>query len=170
LRARGAWAKNLEASGDADGRLEGMTMHAHLIVKDAPRAIDFYVKALGAKEVARHADPNFGGRIVHATLSVADSTFTLAEEARDWHNHAPTSLGGTPVILMLQVDDPDALGKRMEDAGAKVVFPIADQFYGRREGRFVDPFGHMWIVGGLIEELSHEEIQRRVDRQAWKEK
>ena len=147
-----------------------MKLHPRLIVKGADRAIEYYVKALGAKEVERYADPNLGGMIVHAALTIGDAMFTLSEEARASQNDAPTSLGGTPVLLHLEVDDADAIGKRMEKGGAKVIFPIADQFYGRREGRLADPFGHTWIISQPLEELSREEIQKRVDRQAWKDR
>jgi len=138
-------------------------LQPRLIVSDAARAIAFYVEALGAREVARHVDHKRNELIVHAELRIGDAVFTLAEEARDWHNHAPTSLGGSPVILGLSVEDADAVGARMQRLGAKVVFPIADQFYGLREGRLVDPFGHVWIVSQVLEELSSDEIQRRVD-------
>lgn len=138
-------------------------LHPHLIVREAARAIDFYVGVLGARELGRHADPNLGGLIVNAALAIGDATFTLAEENREWHNDAPPSLGGSPVILRLTVADADAVGARMQRAGSRVIFPIADQFYGKREGRLVDPFGHVWIISQPLEELSHEEIQRRVE-------
>jgi PhnB protein len=118
-----------------------------LVVGRAAQAIEFYVKALGASELGRHADPELGGHIVHAELKVGDDVrFTLTEEQPEWGNHSPQSLGGTPVILTLDVTDADAVGRRMQAAGAEVVFPIADQFYGRREGRLRDPFGHLWII------------------------
>jgi PhnB protein len=117
-----------------------------LVVARAAQAIDFYVKALGATEVGRHADPEQGGLIVHAELKLDDVSFTLTEEQRQWGNLGPRSLGGTPVILHLEVADADEVGRRMQAEGAEVVFPIADQFYGRREGRLRDPFGHLWII------------------------
>jgi PhnB protein len=117
-----------------------------LVVARAVQAIEFYKNALGATELGRHADPELGGLIVHTEMRVDGVAFTLTEEHRDWGNNSPESLGGTPVILTLNVTDADAVGRRMEDAGAKVVFPIADQFYGRREGRLRDPFGHLWII------------------------
>ena len=142
---------------------KALKLTPHLIVAGASAAIDFYVQAFGAKEVSRFADPNLGGRIVHAELAIGDLVLTLAEEARDWNNSAPGSLGGSPVVLTLEVDDVDAAGARMMRAGAKIVFPIADQFYGKREGRLLDPFGHLWVLSQQREQLSHEEIQRRVD-------
>jgi PhnB protein len=139
------------------------SLHPHLIVKNAAKAIEFYVSALGAEEIARFADEKLGGQIVHAELSVHGAKLTLAEEARNWSNDAPTSLGGSPVVLTLTVDDARAAGKRMEKHGATVVFPIEDQFYGKREGRLRDPFGHVWVISQDLEALSRDEIQRRVD-------
>ncbi|WP_394844187.1 VOC family protein [Pendulispora brunnea] len=135
----------------------------HLIVRGAARAIEFYVEALGAKEIARFADPKLNGHIVHAELAIGETKFSLSEEARDWKNDAPPSLGGSPVMLTLEVADALAVGERMVRAGATVVFPIEDQFYGERQGRLVDPFGHRWIITQHIEDLSNEEIQRRVE-------
>ena len=79
---------------------------------------------------------------MHAELAIGDDVFFLTEEDKP-HNLAPTSLGGSPVLLYLEVTDADAVGARMENAGATVIFPIADQFYGRHEGRLRDPFGHL---------------------------
>ena len=137
--------------------------HVHLVVEHAARAIEFYEKALGAKEVVRYADPNLGGLIVHAELALGEIHFTLAEQHPEWKNLGPNLLGGSPVVLTLEVEDADATGARMREAGAKEVFPIADQFYGKREGRFADPFGHLWVISQVLEDLSKEEIQRRVD-------
>jgi PhnB protein len=138
----------------------------HLICKGALRAIAFYVDVLGAREVSRFVDRQLGDGdfVVHAELELGGALFSVAEEHREWHNHAPTSLGGSPVVLTLEVDDAFAVGKRLEAAGARVVFPIEDRFYGMRQGRLADPFGHLWIITQTIEELSAEEIQRRVDR------
>lgn len=138
-----------------------MELHPHLIVRDAPRALAFYVEALGAREVARYTEPS--GFVVNAELAIGDLKLTLAEERREWHNVAPPSLDGSPVILTLQVDDARAVAARLERAGATVVFPVADQFYGERAGRLRDPFGHVWIVTQRIEALTPEEIQRRMD-------
>ena len=114
-----------------------------LIVRGAADAIAFYVEVFAAREQERHGQR---GRIVNATLTVGGSSFALADEAPQWHNHAPVSLGGTPVILTLHVDDPDAVCARAVARGAKVIFPIADQSYGHRAGRIQDPFGHVWIL------------------------
>jgi PhnB protein len=133
-----------------------------LVVAGADRAIAFYVEVLGAREVERYADPNLGGKIVHAELSFGGTSFTLTEESPDWHNHGPTSLGGSPVLLTLEVDDADAVSARMQRAGATVLFPVADQFYGSREGRIRDPYGHVWILSQKIADVSREEIEKRM--------
>lgn len=140
-----------------------MTLTPRLIVAGADRAIEFYKAALGADLVERFADDS--GAVVHAALEIGEAVIALTEERKDWNNVAPTSLGGTPVILNLVVDDADAVGKAMQSAGAEIVFPIADQFYGHREGRLRDPFGHLWIVTTIVETLSPEEIEARMQRE-----
>ncbi len=135
----------------------------HLIVAGAARAIDFYKDVFDAREVSRYADDKRGGHIVCAELAIGDQMLTLADEAREWHNHAPGSLGGSPVILNLEVDDVDAVGARLEAAGATVIYPIADHFYGERSGRFQDPFGHLWLVTKKFKEMTPAEIQAGVD-------
>jgi uncharacterized glyoxalase superfamily protein PhnB len=139
------------------------SLRPHLIVAGAARAIDFYVRALGARELSRAVDHKRGEIIVHAELAIGDASFSLSEEARDWHNHAPTSLGGSPVVLTLSVDDARAVGGRLVEAGGTVIYPIEDQFYGKREGRIRDPFGHLWIISQQVEVLTDAEVQRRVD-------
>jgi PhnB protein len=136
-------------------------LHPRLIVTSAERAIEFYQQAFGAEEIVRYTDPKIG-RVVHAEISIDGLFLSLSDEDPASKNQAPPGLGGSPVILTLDVTDADAVGARMQRAGAKVVFPIADQFYGKREGRLVDPFGHVWIVSQQIEELSPDEIRRRI--------
>jgi PhnB protein len=136
------------------------TLVPRLVVADAPAAIAWYVDALGARELVRHATKE--GRIVHAELEVLGALLYVVEQEPAWHNHAPPSLGGSPVLLCLDVEEVDALGARMEAKGAKVIFPIADQFYGERGGRLQDPFGHVWLIAKTIEELSPEEMNERM--------
>ncbi len=135
----------------------------HLVVSGAARAIEFYEQALGARELSRYADAKLGGHIVCAELAIGELMFALSEEHREWFNDAPSSLGGSPVHLCLEVADVDAVGARMVAAGATVVYPIADQFYGERSGRLRDPFGHLWIVSQRIKAMSSAEIQAGVD-------
>jgi PhnB protein len=131
-----------------------------LIVKDGARAIEFYKSAFGAAELMRHADPS--GHIVHAEIQVGDTRIALAEEAGDY-NRSPQSLGGSSTVMQLYVDDVDTFAERAVAAGAKVIFPIADQFYGDRGGRLADPFGHLWIVSTHVEDVSPEEMKRRIE-------
>ena len=135
----------------------------HLIVAGAARAIEFYKKVFDARELSRYADEKLGGHIVCAELTIGDQLFTVADEAREWKNDAPGSLGGSSVILNLEVPDFDALGARLEAEGATVISPIADQFYGERSGRFQDPFGHLWLITKKIKQMTQAEIQAGVD-------
>ncbi|MEM9563318.1 MAG: VOC family protein [Actinomycetota bacterium] len=136
------------------------TLYPRLVVDDAAKALDFYVDALGATELVRYPEPS--GTIVHAELQVGASVFSVTD-ADGGHNVSPVSLGGSGLLLTLVVDDADAVGASFEAAGGEVVIPIADQYYGRREGRLRDPFGHLWIISEDGEELAEDEIRRRVD-------
>lgn len=136
------------------------TLYPRLIVDDAAAALDFYGRALGGVELVRYAEPS--GRVVHAEIRIGRSVVSLAD-ADGGHNVSPTAIGGSPLLLTLVVADADATGVSMVEAGADVVIPIADQYYGRREGRLRDPFGHLWIITQDGEDLTDEEIQRRVD-------
>src|SRR5205823_3252459 len=110
---------------------------------DAARAIDFYQRAFGATELMRFTDPR--GKVAYAELGIGDARFALKDEEPDL-DLSPESLGGTTVRIVLQVEDVDAFTDRAIDAGAKVLFPVADRDYGFRDGRLADPFGHMWMV------------------------
>jgi PhnB protein len=132
-----------------------------LIVRDAIRALDFYVHALGAREVVRYVNKP-QGTISHADLRLGDVAFSVSEEARGWNSDAPPSLGGSAVILQLRVDDVDALLGNMCAAGAGIVFPL-QEFCGERMARVRDPFGHLWILSQRVEVLTPEESQRRRD-------
>ena len=137
-----------------------------LVVRDAPRAIEFYKQAFGATELMRLTDP--GGKILHAEIQIGDSPIAISDEFPELGNPSPQLLGGSSVIMQIHVDDVDALATQAVAAGATVVYPIADQFYGDRAGRLADPFGHLWIVATHKEDVSAEEVQRRAD--AWADK
>jgi PhnB protein len=132
-----------------------------LVVQDAAKAIDFYVDALGAREVVRYIN-RANGTISHADLAVGQARFSVTEEARAFNSDAPPSLGGSPVVLQLQVEDVAAAVEKMLHAGAAAIFPLMD-FCGERMARLRDPFGHVWILSQRIEELTPDEIQRRRD-------
>lgn len=134
-----------------------LSLFPRLVVSDAAGAIDFYRTALGAEEIVRYTGP--GGAIVHAEIAVGDAVVAVKDE--DEGDPAPTSLGGSPVVMALHVDDADAVAEGMTRAGARVVHPVRDAPYGQRGGRLADPYGHLWIVSQQIEDLSPEEIQRR---------
>ena len=131
----------------------------YLVMNDAARAIDFYKEAFGAQEVMRMDAP--GGKVGHAELKVGDSIFMLADECPESPYRAPQSLGGTSVGLMLYVEDVDAVVERAVSAGAKLVRPVKDQFYGDRTGGVEDPFGHAWYVATHVEDVPPEELKRR---------
>ncbi|MEU6682245.1 VOC family protein [Streptomyces sp. NPDC046832] len=144
---------------NASGKPALTRLYARLVVSDGPRAVDFYRTALGAEEIERYTGP--GGRIVHAMLRLGDALIAV-KDAGDG-DPAPPALGGSPVILALDVSDADAVAEAMLRAGATVVHPVADQHYGQRGGRLADPFGHLWMISRTIEELTPEQIQRRTD-------
>jgi PhnB protein len=135
------------------------TATPYLIVKGAARAIDFYKQAFGATELMRFPGP--GGSIGHAEIRIGDSPIMLADEAPQMGYRSPTSIGGTPVSLMLYVEDVDKVADRAVKAGAKLERAVADQFYGDRNGTIHDPFGHVWTIATHKEDVSPEEMQRR---------
>lgn len=138
------------------------TLTPYITVRDARRALDFYEEAFGAVRVGPMLTlPN--GAIVHAEIQIGDATLMLSEENPDWGSVSPATLGDTPVRIALHVNDADAAFARATKAGAEVVFPLNNQFYGERSGRLRDPFGHLWIVGQRIEDLSETEMQARLD-------
>jgi PhnB protein len=131
----------------------------YLIARNASAAIAFYKTAFGAEETYRLAQPD--GRVGHAELRIGGAVVMLADEFPEMGIKAPPSFGGTPVTLLLYVQDVDAAAARAVAAGAKVKRPVKDQFYGDRSGTFEDPFGHMWTIATRKEDLSPEEIERR---------
>jgi PhnB protein len=141
----GGEASDLSKARTAHRRDDGgmKDMYPRLVVIGADRAIEFYTTVFGAKEINRYTDESTG-RIVHAELELAGVTLAVKDEGDG--DLAPPTLGGTPVVMALYVDDADAVGRRMEDHGASVIFPIADQPYGERAGRVADPFGHLWMI------------------------
>ena len=133
----------------------------YLTVKDAVAAIEFYRRAFGAVELFRLTGPD--ARIGHAELSIEGATVMLSDEWPDFGALSPATIGGTPVKLHVYVADCDAVVTRAVAAGATLVRPVADQFYGDRSGMIADPFGHVWFVATLKEQVAPEEMQRRWD-------
>jgi uncharacterized glyoxalase superfamily protein PhnB len=134
-------------------------LFAYLRVKDAPRAIEFYARAFGATEKFRLVEP--GGRVGHAELVFGGTTLMISEEFPEYGLRGPQAIGGTAVSIHLHVDDADAFLRRAVAEGAELVREPSDSFYGERGGTVRDPFGHEWIVGHTIEEVTPEEMQRR---------
>jgi PhnB protein len=134
-------------------------VYPYLRVHGASEAIDFYTRAFGAKELFRLTEPS--GRIGHAEIKIGPATVMLADEYPEHDIRGPRSLGGTTFSIHLHVGDVDEAFKQAVSAGASVVQPLKDQFYGERSGTVRDPFGHEWLLGGHLETVSPEEMQRR---------
>lgn len=132
-----------------------------LVVQGASRAIDFYVRALEATVVTRY-EHGAKRHVSHADLEAFGTSFALTEEARAWNSDAPPSLGGSPVVLQLFVDDAARVLSSLLDAGASVVFPM-QEFLGERMARVRDPFGHLWLLRERLALLSTEEVQAERD-------
>ncbi len=132
----------------------------HLAVREAARAIEFYVRAFGATETMHLDQPD--GRVGHAELTIGAARFMLADEFPEVGHVGPATLGGTTVTIAIQVGDVDAFAARAVAAGATLQRPIKDEFYGERVATILDPFGHRWRFATTIEEVSNEEMQRRL--------
>ena len=135
------------------------TATPYLVVKNAASALEFYKKAFGAEELMRLASPD--GKIGHAEIKIGDSPIMLADEFPEMGYRGPQALGGSPVSIMLYVEDVDARFNQAIAAGAKVKRPVKDEFYGDRAGNLEDPFGHVWTIATHKEDVSPEEIERR---------
>jgi len=134
----------------------------YLCIKDAARALEFYQRAFGARETMRMAQPD--GRIGHAEIRIGDAVVMLADEFPEMGFRSPQTLGGSPVNLLVYVQDVDAFVKQAEAAGATVQRPPSDQFYGDRMAVLTDPFGHGWSIATHIEDVPEDEMQRRAQQ------
>ncbi|TMG87745.1 MAG: VOC family protein [Betaproteobacteria bacterium] len=132
----------------------------YLIIRGAARALDFYKKAFGAKELMRFPAP--GGKIGHAEMKIGEGVVMLADESLEMGHQSPQALEGTPITLMFYVADVDAQFAKAVAAGGVVKQPLKDQFYGDRSGTITDPFGHVWTIATHVEDVSAEEMQRRM--------
>jgi PhnB protein len=131
----------------------------YLIVQQAADAIAFYQQAFDATELTRLADPT--GKIAHAEIKIGHAIVMLADEFPEMGSRSPQSIGGTPVTIMLYVEDVDHQFEQAIAAGAKILRPVEDQFYGDRSGMLADPFGHVWTLATHIEDVSEEEVTKR---------
>jgi PhnB protein len=135
----------------------------YLIVKGAARALEFYKKAFNAQELYRMDAP--GGIIGHAEIQIGDSRIMLSDEYPEMGARSPETLGGSPVGLCIYVENVDELFKQAVAAGGKEERPVKDQFYGDRSGTLRDPFGHQWTIATHKEDVSPEEMTRRMAQQ-----
>jgi PhnB protein len=132
-----------------------------LIVRGGAAALDFYKSAFGAEEVHRMAMPD-SGKLLHGELTLDGHKLFVCDEFSAGEGgtcKAPETLGGTGVRITLMVDDADALVARAVDAGARVLMPVQDMFWGGRYGKIVDPFGHEWGINQQLKEQTHDETQ-----------
>ncbi len=136
------------------------TVTPYLIIKGAAAAIDYYKLAFGATELVRMTDSR--GRISHAELKIGDSMIMLADEHPEMGFRGPGTLGGTTISIVLYVEDVDAVFNRAIKGGARSQRPVVDQFYGDRMGTLEDPFGHVWTVGTHVEDVSPQEMRKRM--------
>ena len=132
----------------------------YLSVKGASEAIDFYIEVLGAEERVRMAGPN--DTVGHAELSIGDSMIMLSDEVPEFGNVSPKTIGGSPVVLSVYVEDVDAVYEKALEKGAKPISKVEDQFYGDRSGQFEDPFGHKWNVSSHVEDVTPEQMEERM--------
>jgi PhnB protein len=139
---------------------EGYTsVTPYLIFENAGSAIEFYKKAFGAKELVRMP---MGARIAHAELQIGNARIMLADENPQMNAHSPKHHNGSPVGFMFYVEDADQAAERAVAAGATVVRPVENQFYGDRTGTFLDPYGYKWSIGTHVEDVSSEEMKKRM--------
>lgn len=137
------------------------TVTPYLYVKGAADAIEFWKKAFGATEVLRMPGPD--GTVMHAEIKIGDSILMLAEEMPEWGNKSPKTLGGPSGGYCIYLNDVDAAFAKAIAAGATVLRPVQDQFYGDRSGTVTDPFGHTWTLATHKEDLTPEQITQRFE-------
>lgn len=131
----------------------------YITFKNTAKAIEFYKKALGAKELFRMPTPD--GGTAHAELRIGNSNLMMADEFPQMGNKSAETLGGSPVSLMVYVEDVDFVAKQATAAGMKTLREVKDQFYGDRSGTFQDPFGLCWTISTHVEDVSPEEMEKR---------
>ena len=131
----------------------------YLVVDGAADAIEFYKRCFGATELMRMPGPD--NKIGHAEIKIGDATVMLADEVPQMGHKSPRALGGSPVSLLLYVEDVDRTVEGAVAAGAKLLRPVENQFYGDRTGGIEDPFGHQWYVATHVEDVSPEEMEKR---------
>ncbi len=141
-------------------RLRPLGLGTHIFVSDAEAAVAFYREAFGAAELIRHRLPD--GRVLFVELAVGPDKLLLSEEIRELNALSPGSLGGSPVMLLLELDDVDRAFSDAVEMGATVEMPVAEMFWGERYGIVRDPFGHRWALCTRREQLAPDEVAQRV--------
>jgi PhnB protein len=147
---------NQSTPSSADFRMNCVT--PLLVCDGAAKAIDFYVKAFGARELRRLAAKD--GKLIHASLRLGDSMIMLVDEIPEMGCFGPKTLKGSPVTIHLQVEDADALQQRAVSAGATLIQPVSEAFWGDRYGIVADPFGHQWSMGTHVRDVANEDLQK----------
>ncbi len=136
------------------------TITPYLCIKGAAAALDLYKKAFGAVETTRMPGPD--GMVMHAEVKIGDSMLMLSDEFPDMGQLSPTSRGGSTSTMMLYVPDCDTAFKKAVDAGCKGTQPPKDEFWGDRFAKVTDPFGHQWAISTHVEDVSDDEMHRRM--------
>ncbi len=136
------------------------TVTPYLIIQGASQALDFYKQAFAAEELVRMGGPN--GKIGHAEIKIGDSMIMLADEHPEMGYRGPKAYGGSPVGIHLYINDVDSMFRKTIAAGAKELRPLKDQFYGDRSATLEDPFGHVWTISTHKEDVSPDEMERRI--------
>ena len=137
------------------------TATPYLILQDAAKALEFYKEAFGAIEIVRMASPD--GKVGHAEIKIGDSMLMLGEETLEMGYRGVQSYGGSPISIMLYVEDCDALFNQAVAAGAEIKHPLKDQFYGDRSGTVADPFGFQWNLSTHKEDDTPEDMKKRME-------
>ena len=140
---------------------KGVSITPHLVCRNAAQAIEFYQKAFGAEPVMVHKMPD--GKVMHAALALGEATVFLCDEFDQKcgsQSRSPETLGGTPVVIHLEVDDCDKWFERAVAAGCSVTMPLQDQFWGDRYGAVADPYGHRWSIATHVRDVSPEEMEK----------
>jgi PhnB protein len=138
------------------------TITPYLVIKGAAKAIDYYKNVFGATVVVRMDGPD--GKVGHAELQIGDSRFMLADENPQMGNRSAESIGASPVSLYVYLPDVDKIVEKAVAAGAKILKPVTNQFYGDRSGFLQDPFGHLWGIATHVEDVSEEEMKERMKK------
>lgn len=136
------------------------TVTPYMTIRNCAKAIEFYKKTFDAVETVRLDGPN--NKIMHAEIKIGDSVLMMSDESEEWKNKGPEQLGGSPISVVLYVENVDEVFNKAIKEGASVVREVRNEFYGDRMGTLKDPFGHTWSIGTHVEDVSPEEMEKRM--------